>query len=76
MLNQCHGAHAAPQSAVGEEGSAEQGFTSDLTDSPTWLVDPVVSVQHVSPGFRMHKYNKCLAMQPEILLGLTAACVA
>lgn len=33
---------AFPEHAfIGEEGSAEQGFTSDLTDAPTWLVDPV-----------------------------------
>lgn len=30
---------------AGEEGSAEQGFTSELTDTPTWLVDPVVRAQ-------------------------------
>eukprot|EP00208_Stichococcus_sp_RCC1054_P003083 CAMPEP_0206149766 /NCGR_PEP_ID=MMETSP1473-20131121/37949_1 /ASSEMBLY_ACC=CAM_ASM_001109 /TAXON_ID=1461547 /ORGANISM="Stichococcus sp, Strain RCC1054" /LENGTH=290 /DNA_ID=CAMNT_0053547247 /DNA_START=251 /DNA_END=1123 /DNA_ORIENTATION=+ len=28
-------------SFIGEEGSAAQGYTSDLTDAPTWLVDPV-----------------------------------
>lgn len=33
---------AFPQHAfIGEEGSAAQGFTSELTDAPTWLVDPV-----------------------------------
>ncbi|KAI7843873.1 hypothetical protein COHA_002420 [Chlorella ohadii] len=26
---------------IGEEGSAAQGFTDDLTDAPTWMVDPV-----------------------------------
>ena len=26
---------------IGEEGSAEQGFTSELTDDPTWIVDPL-----------------------------------
>ncbi|KAL6772288.1 hypothetical protein ACKKBG_A29640 [Auxenochlorella protothecoides x Auxenochlorella symbiontica] len=26
---------------IGEEGSASQGFTAELTDAPTWLVDPV-----------------------------------
>ena len=26
---------------IGEEGSAAQGFTAELTDAPTWMVDPV-----------------------------------
>lgn len=26
---------------IGEEGSAAQGFTDELTDAPTWMVDPV-----------------------------------
>ncbi|EIE24111.1 myo-inositol monophosphatase 2 [Coccomyxa subellipsoidea C-169] len=26
---------------IGEEDSAAQGFTADLTDNPTWMVDPV-----------------------------------
>ena len=30
---------------AGEEGSADQGFTSELTDTPTWLVDPMVRAQ-------------------------------
>ena len=28
-------------SFIGEEGSAAQGFTSDLGEGPTWLVDPL-----------------------------------
>jgi hypothetical protein len=26
---------------IGEEGSAAQGFTDELTEAPTWMVDPV-----------------------------------
>lgn len=26
---------------IGEEGSAAQGFTSELTDEPTWICDPL-----------------------------------
>lgn len=26
---------------IGEEGSAAQGYTNDLTDEPTWMVDPI-----------------------------------
>lgn len=33
---------AFPEHAfIGEEGSASQGFTDELTDAPTWLVDPI-----------------------------------
>ena len=26
---------------IGEESSADQGFTSSLSDEPTWLIDPL-----------------------------------
>lgn len=26
---------------IGEEGSSTQGFTAELTDKPTWIVDPL-----------------------------------
>lgn len=50
VLKPAHPSPAAcPQDAfpshqfIGEEGSAEQGFASELTDEPTWMCDPLVS---------------------------------
>jgi hypothetical protein len=42
MASQHTFVHTCDVSTAGEEGSAEQGFTSELTDTLTWLVDPVV----------------------------------
>lgn len=36
---------------IGEEGSASQGFTAELTDAPTWLVDPVDGESAISFGY-------------------------
>eukprot|EP01024_Parvocaulis_polyphysoides_P039959 TRINITY_DN36235_c0_g1_i1.p1 TRINITY_DN36235_c0_g1~~TRINITY_DN36235_c0_g1_i1.p1 ORF type:complete len:307 (-),score=47.15 TRINITY_DN36235_c0_g1_i1:271-1191(-) len=36
---------------IGEEGSAEQGYTETLTDAPTWMVDPVDGTTNF-----VHKY--------------------
>eukprot|EP01025_Chloroclados_australasicus_P016298 TRINITY_DN18126_c0_g2_i5.p1 TRINITY_DN18126_c0_g2~~TRINITY_DN18126_c0_g2_i5.p1 ORF type:complete len:317 (+),score=44.56 TRINITY_DN18126_c0_g2_i5:105-953(+) len=49
---------------IGEEGSAEQGFTDTITDSPTWIVDPIDGTTNfvhrypfvcVSIGLTIHK---------------------
>ena len=36
---------------IGEEGSADQGSTSALTDAPTWIVDPLDGTTNFVHGF-------------------------
>jgi len=55
---------------IGEEGSAAQGFTSDLTTAPTWMVDPVDGTTNFVHRFPFSCVSIALAIDRRIVVGV------
>ncbi|KAK9842701.1 hypothetical protein WJX74_000846 [Apatococcus lobatus] len=55
---------------IGEEGSAAQGFTAELTDEPTWLVDPVDGTTNFVHRWPFVCVSIGLAIKKELTVGV------
>jgi len=55
---------------IGEEGTAEQGFTSDLTDEPTWMCDPLDGTTNFVHGFPFVCVSIGLAINKQVVVGV------
>ncbi|KAL3148626.1 Mitochondrial inner membrane peptidase complex subunit [Trebouxia sp. C0009 RCD-2024] len=55
---------------IGEEGSAAQGFTSHLTDAPTWMVDPLDGTTNFVHRFPFVCTSIALVIGKEIVVGV------
>ncbi|KAK9842473.1 hypothetical protein WJX81_001652 [Elliptochloris bilobata] len=55
---------------IGEEGSAAQGFTSELTDEPTWLVDPLDGTTNFVHRFPFVCVSIALAINKKVVVGV------
>ena len=55
---------------IGEEGSAEQGFTADLTTAPTWMVDPVDGTTNFVHRFPFSCVSIGLVINRSVVVGV------
>ncbi|BDA46202.1 Inositol monophosphatase 2 [Coccomyxa sp. Obi] len=55
---------------IGEEGSAAQGFTAELTDAPTWMVDPVDGTTNFVHRFPFVCVCIGLAIKKQVVVGV------
>lgn len=55
---------------IGEEGSAAQGFTAELTAAPTWMVDPVDGTTNFVHRFPFSCVSIGLAVDHIVVLGV------
>ena len=55
---------------IGEEGSAAQGFTDQLTDSPTWMCDPVDGTTNFVHQFPFTCVSIGLAINKKVVAGV------
>eukprot|EP00884_Botryococcus_braunii_P021397 jgi/Botrbrau1/7941/Bobra.9_2s0099.1 len=55
---------------IGEEGSSAQGFTNDLTDEPTWMVDPIDGTTNFVHAFPFVCVSIGLAVNRQVKVGV------
>ncbi|KAL4534484.1 hypothetical protein Ndes2526A_g05380 [Nannochloris sp. 'desiccata'] len=55
---------------IGEEESAAQGFTAELTDAPTWMVDPVDGTTNFVHRFPFSCVSIGLAINRQVVVGI------
>ncbi|GAX80036.1 hypothetical protein CEUSTIGMA_g7475.t1 [Chlamydomonas eustigma] len=55
---------------IGEEGSAAQGFTAELTDDPTWMCDPLDGTTNFVHGFPFVCVSIALVIGREVIVGV------
>ncbi|MEW5314595.1 MAG: hypothetical protein WDW38_006078 [Sanguina aurantia] len=55
---------------IGEEGSAEQGFASELTDEPTWMCDPLDGTTNFVHSFPFVCVSIALVIKKKVVVGV------
>lgn len=55
---------------IGEEGSAAQGFTAELTDAPTWMCDPVDGTTNFVHRFPFSCVSIGLSIKKKVVVGV------
>lgn len=55
---------------IGEEGSSDQGFIADLTDAPTWIIDPLDGTTNFVHRFPFVCVCIGLAIDKEVVVGV------
>lgn len=55
---------------IGEEGSAAQGYTEDLTDEPTWMIDPVDGTTNFVHRFPFSCVSIALVINKQPVVGV------
>ncbi|MEW5297251.1 MAG: hypothetical protein WDW36_000475 [Sanguina aurantia] len=55
---------------IGEEGSAEQGFASELTDEPTWMCDPLDGTTNFVHSFPFVCVSIALVINKKAVVGV------
>lgn len=55
---------------IGEETSAKYNFTPDLTDDPTWIIDPIDGTVNYVSGFPHTAISLALTINKELIIGI------